>query len=198
MNKLTKVLTTSLLATSFVGCATPDFKLPEVPNLGEFLEEVDRANKEVFEGLQEMEDSIALMDRPEYTGTDTVSAIDPSSLYGTWRAETLNKAPAEPNIDAVITFRADGTFDANTKFDFEGALGKVEYDMKGTWVVDNELISITTTSATETSGNELVASVDDGEFEVETDAFDVYESTADYWVGYEDESGAATAYTRIQ
>ena len=198
MKNLTKIMSATLLSSMFVGCAAPSFKIPEVPNLGEFLEEVDRANEEVFEGLKEMEESIALMERPEYTGTDSVGAVNASNLYGTWRVDTVNKAPAEPNIGAIITLKADGSFDANSNYDFGSALGKVSYDMVGTWTVEDEFFSMTITSATETTGNELVASVDDGEFEVETDVFNVYESEADYWVVYDEATGRADSYTRVQ
>lgn len=187
MYGIIKALTASLLATLFVGCAVPDFK--EISN------DIVQASKDLKEGIE-------VMNRPEYTGTDSVGAVDPDDLIGTWQVLNLNKAAIEPDLDAVLTFKEDKTFEAYVIFETEGTGGNLEFDIKGTWSVDDELVSITETSSVETTGNPLTAGLEDDETDSEPDIFNVYESSPERMVLFQESdgltNGLAQSFTRVE
>jgi len=189
MNKVTRILPAILLTSVLAGCATQDFKIPVAPDFSALTQELEKATKEVTETL-------AGMERPEYTGTDSVGAVNSSSLIGTWQVAILNKAPIEPELNIVMTINEDGSFDATAKHDFKEPIGKLEYELKGTWSVQGENVSITTVSARETSGNKL-AGPDEEIYDGEADLFNIYESRSDYLVVFDEGNGVAQSYTRL-
>ena len=136
------------------------------------------------------------MNRPEYTGEDTVGAVDADSLVGTWQVAVVNKAEIEPGIDVVMRLNSDGSFGADAKYDF-GGLGKYDLDIAGTWVVDDEMVTLITESVEETSGN-LPPDSGDDIYDGEPDLFNIYEVASDSLVMFEEAHGVAYSYTRLK
>jgi len=181
MYTLAKFLTVSAVILISIGCAVPELKLPEVPQ------------------LQNLASVLQSNERAEYTGTDNVGDIDSSMLIGTWKVENVNPIALEKDIDSRYTFNQDGSFSMISKADLGSALGKFEYDVKGTWSVDGEFVTITAVSATETTGNSVAAASPEEVFD-EDDTFvgNLHEAGANSLVVYEEESKFAQNFTRLK
>jgi len=174
MRKTLKVIAASILAAVFTGCAVPELKLPEIP-----------------EDLQSL---LKPRERIEYTGADTVGDFDSNMLIGSWQVKSLS-GDVYDEFDLKMTFNSDQTLIGKLKANFEQSLGKFEYDIIGTWSVDDGYVTISPTSATETSGNPMAGSADTL-FEEESIA-NVYEASADYLVIVDEEDGYAQSFTRL-
>lgn len=188
MIKSRNVFLTLPFAASLLGCA-----IPQAPDFGALTEEFVQAKR----GLEE---SIRALDKPVYEGIDTVGAVDPSRLHGTWMVQLLNKAPAQPDLNIEFTMNPDKSFQAYAKFDLGATLGKLEYDMKGDWLVDGDFVGMTETSTIETTGNPLVQpdSEEGEEPPGLPDLMNVYELTDTYMVMYHEPDDVAYSFTRVQ
>jgi len=177
---MTKILIAPLFTCMLVGCAIPELQLPEMPELPKGMEGLFKSN-----------------DRSAYTGADTVGAVDPDNMIGTWQVQNVNATTFEKEFDMQIVFNEDKSLTAYMKAEFGEPVGKFAYDIIGTWSVEGDYVTVTPTSATETTGNTLAGSG--------TELFDedgwignVYESSANYMVLFDEEDGVAQSYTRVR
>lgn len=177
---MVKILTASFAMTLFAGCAVPELKLPEIPDLKKGIETLQKATN-----------------RAEYTGTDKVGAVDSSKFIGTWKYENVNSTELEKEVDSQFTFKQDGSFSLIMEADLEGSIGKFVYDITGTWSVDDEYVTITPVTMKETSGNALAAGGAEEVFDKEGSAANVHEASANYLVIYDEEGGVAQSFTRL-
>ncbi len=188
MIKFRNVFLTLPFAASLLGCA-----IPQAPDFGALTEEFVQTTRIFGETMRGLE-------RPVYEGIDTVGAVDPSRLHGTWLVKFINKPPVQPDFDLELTLNPDKSFQANAKFDLGAALGKVEYEMKGSWLVDGDFFEMTEISTVETTGNPLFKpdSEDAEEPPGLPDVMNVYELTDTYMVMYDKPDNVAHSFTRVQ
>jgi len=179
MNTMTKMLATSFAMSLLAGCAIPeipDLKLPEIP--------------------QDMASLLKSEERTKYTGTDSVGDVDPGVMVGSWQVENVNGTSIEKKFNLQITFNNDQTLTGAMNADMGETFGKFDYGIKGTWSVDGEYVNIDSTTATEKSGNALAQSAgtifDEGGV-----LGNVYEVSANKVIVFDEETGVAQAFTRL-
>lgn len=142
--------------------------------------------------------------RPPYTGVDQVGAIDPGLLIGTWQVINLNPLKDEPPIDAQITFNPDGSMSGLSRLDDEDSsnpFGKMEFEMKGSWSVTDELVTQTISEMEEVSGNPAAKfgiALMSGMMKNKTASSNLYEANANELVFYNEQEGLAQRFTRIE
>lgn len=177
-----KILFNSALLTTLIlaGCAIPELKIPELPDVSQGLGSMLQSEK-----------------RAEYKGTDSVESVDPAMMIGTWKVEIINSSAIEKELDMQMTFNEDKTINAIVAAELDAPIGNFVYDMKGTWSADGEYVTITPTSMQETTGNTLAGSGEEF-FDEEGDVANVYEISADYMVMFDEKEGIAQSYTRIK
>jgi len=180
MFRITKFKSALLSACFLAGCAIPELKIPELPDVS-----------------QELGSLLQSSERPEFTGADSVGAVDPGLMVGTWKVEIINSVALEDDLDMQISFNEDKTISAILKADLQEPIGKFAYDMKGNWSADGEYVTITPTSMQETTGNTLAGSGEEF-FDEEGDVANVYEISADHIVMFDEDGGIAQSFTRIK
>lgn len=171
-----------LLAAVSAGCS-----VPKVPDFSELTEELAQASKDIEEGLKGLQ-------RPVFEGTDTVGAIEPASLQGTWQTEVINANVLEQEIEIVTTFNADNTVELFARTQVGERL--FEEDSLGTWTVEGDYVLMS-----EIPSEEATDQTDSEDENVPVDLLDqmnVYELTDNYMVLYHESSQVAYAFTRLQ
>lgn len=137
--------------------------------------------------------------RPAYTGTDSVSTIDPDMLIGIWNTRILNPVKGEESANgAVVEYREDGTVLVNSEFD--SGMGIMQMEVSGTWSINGEVIEQKATDVREKSGNAMGALVKvfKGTMLKNANAtLNVYEATGERLVIVSD-SGQAQELTRAR
>lgn len=139
--------------------------------------------------------------RSAYTGSDQVGAIDIGMLVGTWDVKVLNPRESDPPMDAQITVSPDGSISGYSAADFTNVnqLGRVVYDVTGSWSVNGDTINQTLSTVEQKSGSPLAkfgVSLNLGLLAGQTTATNVYEASANHLIIVNEKAGVARYFTR--
>lgn len=162
------------------GCVVAALDLPSLPNL-----------PGGWSGAFEPEE------RTEYTGADTVGAVNASELVGTWTVETINASSIEKEFKMQFVLNEDKSFSSFMKIEMVEPIGKFHYDIQGTWSVDGDYVNILPATMQETTGNSWVTSEKEVLDEAEMIG-NVYETSPNYLVIYDEEDEVAMSFTRVE
>ncbi len=135
--------------------------------------------------------------RTAYTGADTVDTVDPSMFLGTWDVRILNPIEGEEDYSMVITYKEDGTMEANSEGGQEGM--RMAFRMLGRWTIEGDVINQTMESIEETSGNSMAAFLKpilNSNKKNASGSANVYDSSADRLILVSVEQGQAQELTR--
>ncbi|MFK8079919.1 MAG: hypothetical protein AB8B97_06525 [Granulosicoccus sp.] len=95
--------------------------------------------------------------RPDYPGADSVSTADAAQLVGVWSVSDLNPYPGNEPQTTTIEYRDDGTVTGLVvpKGDGMEALGNLEFELTGNWVLDGDVLSHENMTMKSTNGNAM-------------------------------------------
>ena len=97
--------------------------------------------------------------RPDYTGEDSITAVNPSMILGEWNTRILNPIEGEETAsNAIVKYLEDGSVVVDSEVD-TGGMGVLLMEVSGTWEIKGESIEQVATDVREKSGSALGAVV---------------------------------------
>lgn len=106
--------------------------------------------------------SLTPLERPGYTGADTIDTAQATQLIGSWVVTDLNPLPNSEPQSTTIEYRDDGTVlgTLTPQGESADALGNIQFELTGEWVLNGDTVvhqNITMSSTSDSAMGDLLS-----------------------------------------